>query len=465
MHDQLADFAAMQQQHLLQCWGEQATYAPVEVAHTEGCWMHTRDGRKIFDLRSAHECINLGFRHPRILEAIKKQMESVVYVTDDFATQPTAELAKALALRTPGSSNKKIWFGQSGAAAVEAAIKGARMYQYQRIIRRGNENLISSNQFPYPYKIISRYRSWHGSSGLAMGAGGDPRRWFMEPLEPPGFLRAPEAHCYQCPLGHTFPSCNLACADAIDRMIELEGGSNKVAAVLVESVVGSNGIIPPPEGYFKRLREICNRRDVLLIVDETMTGMGRTGKFLAIEHYGIEPDIIIMGKALGVYVPLSATIFSEKVAGAFDEIVFGHGQSYSGHALACAAALESLKVLEEEELVQRSAQLGHYLGERLQELASRHPSVGDVRGLGLFWTLDIIKDKSTGEPLRKPTQKYGPSVMKEMARFLLEEKNIYVPGDKFGLWIVPPLVVTREEIDFLMEAFDEALVITDRAMV
>ncbi len=232
----------------------------------------------------------------------------------------------------------------------------------------------------------------------------------------------------------------------------------------METVVGSNGIIPPPPGYFKRLREICDARDVLLIVDETMTGMGRTGKMLAIEHFDIEPDIIIMGKALGVYCPLTAAIFSEKVAGVFDDMIFGHGQSFSGHALGCAAALESIRVLEDENMLERTRELGDYLGGKLHDLAAKHPSVGEVRGLGLFWTMELIKNRQTKEPARHPTQKYGDSVVKRMAKFLLDEKHIYVPGDKFGLWIVPPLVVTRDEIDFLIDAFDEALVFSDEEM-
>lgn len=445
----------------MHCWGTQRNYDPIPVVSTEGCWIHTADGRKIFDLRSAHECANLGFRHPRVLAAMKKQMEEVIYLTDDFASEPTALLAQKLAQITPGSPNKRIWFGQSGAAAVEAAIKAARFYKYNQLTQAGTDNLAPHKQYPYPYKIISRYKSWHGATALASAASGDPRRWFLEPLSPPGFKHAPEAHCYRCPLHHTYPGCNLACASYIDQMIELEGGESKVAAVLVETVVGSNGIIPPPPGYFKRLREICDERNVLLIVDETMTGMGRTGKLLAIEHYDIEPDIIIMGKALGVYCPLTATIFSEKVAGVFDDMIFGHGQSFSGHALGAAAALESLRVLEDEKLIENSRDMGAYLGEQLKELAKKHVSVGQVRGLGLFWTMDLVKNATTGEPARHPTQKYGDSVVRRVAKYLFEEKHIYVPGDKFGLWIVPPLVVTRDEIDFLVSAFDDALSIAD----
>ena len=446
-----------QRQHLMHCWGVQGAYDPVPIAYTEGCYLVTSEGRRIFDLRSAHECINLGYRHPTVLDAMRAQMDSVVYVTDDFATAPTAQLAQRLAHLAPGSPNKRVWFGSSGAASVEAAIKGARLYQYQRMMKRGTSNLLPSAQYPYPYKIITRYRSWHGATAGAASAGGDPRRWFQEPLTIPGVVHAPDTQSFRRLFGHTHEASGMASAAYIDEMIELEGGANEVAAVLVEPVVGSNGITPPPPGYLPRLREICDARDVLLIVDETMTGMGRTGKLFAFEHYGIEPDIIVMGKALGVYCPLSATIFSEKVSAAFKTNVFGHGQSYSGHALACSAANASLDVLLDGGLLAHTVAMGTYLGERLHELAARHPLVGEVRGLGLFWTLDLIADPVSRAPLRHPTQKYAPSPLRAMADYLLDTHDIYVPGDKFGLWIVPPLIVTQSELDMLVAAFDDTL--------
>jgi len=455
-------FVDVQSRHLMQCWGAQRGYAPVGVTRTEGCWIHTTDGRKVFDLRSAHECNNLGFCHPKVLAAMREQMEKVVYVTDDFATAPTAELARTLAQITPGDDNKRVWFAQSGAGAVEAALKAARFYKYRQMTERGRDNLAPEMHYPYPYKIISRYRSWHGSSTGALSVGGDPRRWFAEPMTVPGVLHAPDAYCYRCPFGRTYPDCSIECAEYIDQMIELEGGSNKVAAVIVEPVVGSNGIIPPPPEYFPRLREICDAWDVVLIVDETMTGLGRTGKIFAIEHYGIVPDITVMGKALGVYCPLAATVFSSKISETFDDCAFAHGQSFSGHALGCAAALASLRVIEEENLLDQVVKKGRYLGQRLEKLRRAHKSIGDVRGLGLFWTLELVKDPETRESFRKHTEKYARTVVTDIAEFLLQEKNIYIPADKFGIWVVPPLVVTREEIDYIVDAIDEALCLADK---
>jgi taurine--2-oxoglutarate transaminase len=455
------DFRSFQQKYLMQCWAAQRHYNPIAVEKTEGCWIHTTDGRKIFDLRSAHECINLGFRHPKILQAMRDQMEKVVYVTDDFATRPTAQLAKTLAEITPGDPNKRIWFGQSGAGAVEAAVKGARFYKYQQMIKKGLENLSPNMQYPYPYKIISRYRSWHGSTAGAASVSGDPRRWFIEPLTIPGVKHAPDAYCYRCPLNKTYPGCDIDCVEYIDKMIELEGGSNKVAAVIVEPVVGSNGIIPPPVEYYPRLREICDKWDVVLIADETMTGLGRTGKMFAIEHYNIVPDIIVMGKALGVYCPLTATVFSRPIAEAFDDNVFGHGQSFSGHALGCAAALAGINVLNEEKILDRVREMGQYLGDRLKTLEQKHKSVGEVRGIGLFWTLELVRNRRTKEPFRKQTDKYAGNVLTKIAEYLLREKNIYIPADKFGIWIVPPLIVNKHEIDFIVDSIDDALKITD----
>lgn len=441
----------IQSQYFMQCWGSQNSYNPIAATRTEGCYVYTADGRKIFDLRSAHECINLGFNHPKVIEAMKRQMDSVIYVTDDFATKPTALLAQKLAHISPGSPNKKVWFGQSGAAAIEAAIKAARMYQYIRTFKEGKP-VDAPSQYPYPYKIISRYKSWHGSTSGAASAGGDPRRWFQEPFTVPGVVFAPEANAYRSSEDNPLWS-----ADYLDYIIEQEGGSNKVAAVLLEPVVGSNGIIPPPVGYMKRVREICDRWGLLLIADETMTGMGRTGKFFAIEHFDVVPDIIVMGKALGVYCPLSACIMSEEVSRVFDDNIFGHGQSFSGHALGSAAALESIRVLTEDGVLQNCVEMGQYLGEALNKLGQKYHQVGDVRGMGLFWTMELVHDPESKAPLRKTTEKYTSTVVSDIARYLLDEENIYVPSDKFGLWVVPPLIVTKEEIDMLIGGIDRAL--------
>ena len=459
------NFRDLQKKHLMQCWSIQGKYDPIPVKRTEGCWITTTDGRKIFDLRSAHESINLGFRHPKVLAAMRSQMDSVVYVTDDFATEPTAKLACTLAEITPGDPGKKVWFGTSGAGAIEAAIKGARFYQYNCRIKKGASPESSSLLYPIPYKIISRYRSYHGATSGAMSVSGDPRRWLQEPFVAPGVVFAPEAYCFRCPLKQTYPGCNLACADFIDSMIEMEGGADQVAAVIVEPVVGSNGIIPPPQGYLPKLRAICDQWGVLLIVDETMTGLGRTGKMFAFEHYDIVPDIIVLGKALGVYSPLSATIFSQKIAEVFEENLFGHGQSFSGHALSCAAGLASIEVLLNEGLLEQTRERGIYLESKLAPLARRHISVGDIRGLGLFWTIELVSNAATKEPVRQVNEKYTPTVVTEIARYLLEEKNIYIPADKFGIWIVPPLIVSEQELDFLVEAIDDALFIADKEVV
>jgi taurine--2-oxoglutarate transaminase len=455
------DFSKIQGKYLMQCWGVQGRYDPIPVEKAEGCWIHTTDGKKIFDLRSAHECINLGFRHPKVLQAMHEQMEKVIYVTDDFSTEPTAQLARTLAELTPGDPDKRIWFAQSGAGAVEAAIKAARFFKYNQVVKNGVPTTSEPHLYPYPYKIISRYRSYHGATAGAMTVSGDPRRWLQEPFVTPGVVYAPDAYCYRCPMQHTYPDCGVACAEYIDQMIEMEGGSHKVAAVIIEPIVGSNGIIPPPPEYLPRLREICNKWDILLIADETMTGFGRTGKMFAIEHYGVIPDILVLGKALGVYCPITAVVFSHKIAKSFEENLFGHGQSYSGHALACAAALAGIKVLQEDGIVDLARENGEYLGCRLTALAEKHHSIGDVRGLGLFWTIELVKDRNTKEPLSRASEKYAHTTVSKVAEYLLREKNIYIPADKFGIWIVPPLIVTREEIDFLVEAIDDALKIVE----
>lgn len=450
------NFSSIQSQHFMHCWGRQKDYQPIPVERTEGCWIHTTDQRKIFDLRSAHECINLGFNHPQIIEAIQRQLNSVIYVTDDFATEATAALTQRLASITPGSPNKRVFLSNSGAAAVEAAIKAARMFKYCETFQSPPESMDAESQYPYPYKIISRYKSWHGTTSGASSVSGDPRRWFQEPFTVPGVVFGPEANAFRSPFDGTADPVQ-ANLDYLDYIIENEGGNSKVAAMLVEPVVGSNGIIPPPKAYLKGLRDLCDRWGILLIADETMTGMGRTGEILAIDHYGIEPDMIIMGKALGAYCPLAATIFSEKVSRCFENNLFGHGQSHSGHALACAAGLAGLDVLQSDGFLDTVKARGRYLEEQLKHLASKHPTVGDTRGLGLFWTLELVTDRESNQPLRKTTEKYSKTIVSDLASYLLEEKNIYVPSDKFGVWVVPPLIVSQDEIDFFIQGIDEGL--------
>ncbi len=443
---------------MLQCWAQQKNYEPIEVRKTKGCWIYTADGRKIFDLRSAHECINIGFRHPSVLRAMQQQMQSVVYVTDDFATPATAKLAQKLAEISPGNPNKKVYFCQSGAAAVEAAIHGARLYKYNQVVLNQNYIADAPQQYPYPYKIISRYRSWHGATNAATSASGDPRRWFTEPLTAPGFVFAPDAGGPHSPFDAQSVDKNLA---YLDYMIEQEGGSNAVVAVLIEPIVGSNGIMLPPAGYLENLQDLCAKWDLLFIVDETMTGMGRTGKMFACEHYGIEPDVLIMGKALGAYCPIAAVIYSEKVSRSFDENYFGHGQSYSGHALASAAALASIDVLFEDRLLEHAKTMGIWIEKRLKKIAEKHEIVSHIQGIGLFWTVHIAGE-NTNTPVRRATEKYQENLVASISKYLLDQHNIYTPSDKFGIWIVPPLVVTQEEMNWILDCIDDAIVQSSR---
>lgn len=455
-----ASISQLAQKHVLQCWSSGLGFNPVEISHTEGCYIYTKDGKKIFDLRSAHECANIGFNHPMVIQAMIQQMNHSVYVTDDFIADSTAKLAQKLSDLTPGSDQKKVWFGQSGAASVEAALKAARFYKYRQVFHENRESF-DPTTYPYPYKIVSRYRSWHGSTTGALSASGDPRRWFAEPMVQPGYIFGPEVYPYRSLFDND--EDGLKSASYLRHMVEMEGGREYVAAVLVEPVVGSNGIIPAPKPYMKAIRQLCDDFDLIMIVDETMTGMGRTGRFLAIEHYDVIPDIVVMGKALGMYSPISAAIMNEKVWKTFDHAPFGHGQSYTGHALGSAAALASIQVIEDENLLNHTVEMGEYLEGKLLALKVKHPSVGEIRGLGLMYTMELVLNQERRTPVRKVNQKYHPNPVKDFAEYMLREKNIYLPSDKFGIWITPPLIVSKEEIDMLIEAFDDGLYITDKA--
>ena len=246
-------------------------------------------------------------------------------------------------------------------------------------------------------KIIARYRSYHGSTAGSIAATGDPRRWAMEPGgKGPGVIFAPEVHCYKCPIRHTYPECGIACADYIEHMIRNE---SDVAAVLVEPIVGTNGVIVPPEEYMPKLRRICDEYGVLLIADEVMTGWGRTGEWFAMNHWGVVPDILVTAKGItSAYVPLGLCATSEKIAEFFQDHYFAHGHTYEAHPITLAPAVATIHEMQRLGLVERARELAPYVEGKLNELKAKHPSVGDVRGKGLFWAVDLVKNRTTKEP-------------------------------------------------------------------
>ncbi|MGB9700522.1 MAG: aminotransferase class III-fold pyridoxal phosphate-dependent enzyme [Thermodesulfobacteriota bacterium] len=433
----------LETEYVLYPWVAQKGLNPVIVDHAKGNYFYDPAGKKYLDFSSMFVFSNLGHADERVVQAISAQAAKLPTAASPFATEPKARLAKLLAEITPGDI-KKTFFSTSGAEANEGAIKIARM-------ATGKE------------KIIARYRSYHGSTFGAMALSNDYRNWACEPSIP-SVLHCLDPYCYRCPFGLQYPGCDLQCAKHVEEVIKFEGGAKRVAGFIAETVVGANGIIVPPDGYWQKIREICNRYEMLMMCDEVMVGFGRTGKWFAIEHWGVVPDVITMAKGItSGYVPLGATSVREGVAKAFETNPWVHGHTYSGHTLAMAAGIATIEAYRADDLINRAAQLGEYLLRKALELQDKHPSIGDVRGKGLFVGMELVKNRKTKEPLHDPfVEGVRPPTAKMKVLAEAMKEGVYcLPGSASVLMLAPPLTITKEEIDFAMGVFDKALKIAD----
>jgi taurine--2-oxoglutarate transaminase len=342
-----------------------------------------------------------------------------------MATEPRGLLGKKLAEVTPGDL-KKTFFALGGAEANENAIKIAR-------------------QFTGRHKILARYRSYHGATHGAIALTGDYRRLPAEPAIS-GVVHFLDPYCYRCPFGWTKDACHRECISHVEEVIQHEG-PDQIAAIILEGVTGTNGLIIPPDEYWPRMREICDKYGILLISDEVMSGWGRTGEWFAVDNWNVVPDIITTAKGItSGYVPLGAVIVREHIAKYFDSHMLSAGLTYNGHALACAAALATIEVYEEEKIFENAKMVGKHLGERLEELKKKHPSIGDVRYIGLFTAMELVKNRATKEPMD----------ITPLKNFLISN-GVYVFNFKNVLFVVPPLVITKEQIDEGMNLIDEGL--------
>jgi taurine--2-oxoglutarate transaminase len=425
-------------------WTAQSAIKPIAVDHAKGIYFWDADGKRYMDFNSQLMCVNIGHGDERVINAVKAQMDQVCYVAPTTSTTAIrAELGRLLQEVTPGHHGKA-FFTNGGAEANENAIKIARWYTGR-------------------HKIISRYRSYHGATAGAMTATGDPRRWAAEPGIP-GVVRAMDAYRYRCRWCGDKPACTMDCLGNIEDIITFEGPQN-VAAVLVEPVVGTNGIIIPPDGYLTGLRELCNRHGILLICDEVMSGFGRTGEWFAVDHWGVVPDIMTVAKGLtSAYVPLGATIVSDAIAQRFENQPLYAGLTYNSHPVGCAAAVACINVYKEDHLVENAKNLGEILKTELERLKEKHPSVGDVRAIGLFSLVELVKDRTTREPMTpynpKPDQ-LGP-MPKLNAHF--REHGLYTLVRWNTFFVNPPLCITEEQLREGLAIIDKGLDITDQAV-
>ena len=420
-------------------WSVQATSNPVHMTRGEGVWFWDGDDNRWLDFSSQLINLNVGHQHPKVLEAIKKQVDELCFAGPGFATEPRGALGKKLSEVT---GLAKSFFTLGGAEANENAMKIAR--------------LVTGRD-----KIITRYRSYHGATMGSMTASGDPRRW---PVEPgiPGIVRAFDPYCYRCPFGQKVETCARECVSHIEEIIQMEGPSN-VAAVMVEGITGSNGLLVPPDDYYPRLRALCDKYGILLIDDEVMCGFGRTGKWLATQHYGVKPDIVSCAKGLtSGYLPLGAVIVSEAIANYFENHMLWGGLTYSGHPVCCAAAVANLSVYEEEHIFANVERQGRYLASRLEAMKRKYACVGDVRYKGLFSVLELVKDKASREPLA-PFNGSGPEMAKLASH--LKSKHLYAFSRFNMLWVCPPLIISENELSHGLDIIEQALVLVDQALV
>lgn len=428
--------------YVLHSWSTQSQINPLPVAGAEGRYFWDYAGKRYLDFASQLINSNIGHQHPRVVEAIKAQAEKLCFVAPSFASDTRGQLAKLLAEITPGDL-EVTFFTNGGAEATENAVKMARAYTGK-------------------HKIIARYRSYHGATSGAITMTGDPRRWAAEPGMP-GVVRVLDPYQYRCQFCKP-GRCNLRCADQVEEVIQYEGAQT-IAAMILETVTGTNGVIPPPDGYLQRVREILTRNNILMIADEVMCGFGRTGAWFACQHWDVTPDLLCLAKGINSgYIPLGAVVISRKIADWYHDKPFFGGLTYSGHPLACAAAVATIEAYRDERIVENAAAHGQWLRGALQAMAERHPSIGEVRGMGLFWGVELVKNRETREmlvPFNAGGAAMGPvgAMQKramELGLFLFAHWNV--------VFIAPPLTITEPELREGLAILDQVLSIADSAV-
>jgi taurine--2-oxoglutarate transaminase len=422
--------------HTLYEWSAQSAVDPIPVDHAEGVYFWTPDGKRFIDFNSQLMSVNIGHGDRRVIDAIQAQAEKLAYANPFMAHEPRALLGRKLAEILPGDIDV-VFFTNGGAEANENAIKLARAFTGRP-------------------KILARYRSYHGATGGAISLTGDPRRWAAEPGVP-GVVRVPDSHRWRRPE----PEPVEQSLRDLEEVIMFEGGQN-IAAFILEPVVGTNGILVPPDGYLQGVREICDRYGILLIADEIMTGFGRTGEWFAVNHWGVVPDIITLAKGLtSSYLPLGAVGMRQRIADHFRDNVFYGGLTYNSHPMGCAAAIATIAVYEEDDLIARARGMGEVMRRHHAELKQKHPSVGAVRSIGLFGIVELVRDRATFEPLAPYN---GTSdEMKAVAKHL-RENGLYTFVRWNGIMTNPPLTITEEQLAEGFSIIDGALEKADQAV-
>jgi taurine--2-oxoglutarate transaminase len=422
-------------------WRRQGGWNPLLITRAEGSTFWDSDGRAYLDFSSQLMATNLGHGNAAVIEAIGAQARSLAYAGPGFVTEARARLSQALEDVVP-EGLRRYFFSTSGTEANEAALKIARTVTGKT-------------------KIVARYRSYHGSTAASISVTGDPRRRPVESLmRVPGTVFAPDCYCYRCPFGLTYPDCGVACADFVDYQLSHE---SDVAAMILEPVVGTNGVIVPVPEYLPKIREITRRHGALLITDEVMSAWGRVGEWFAVDRWKVRPDILTTAKGItGAYVPLGLTATTAAIHEAFQDRYFPHGHTYEAHPMTLGPAVAAIGEYRRLHLLERSRTEGDYLLRRLREIAERHPSVGDVRGLGLFAAVELVRNRTTREPFNTAEDKLrGASLVAEEVAAAMMKDGVYCLPWISHLVIAPPLIVTRDELEVGLAALDRALLVAD----
>ncbi|MDK2857252.1 MAG: beta-alanine---2-oxoglutarate transaminase [Verrucomicrobiota bacterium] len=429
----------LDREHIIYNWKAQGNIDPIVMDHAQGIYMWDTEGKRYIDFSAGLLNVNIGHGNQYVLDAMKKQMEKLCYVGTGFSTEPKAVLGRMISEITPGDLDY-VFFTNGGAEAVENAIKAAR-------------------SFTGRHKIYARWRSYHGATAGAITLSGDPRRWAAEPGIP-GVVHYFGPYPYHCPFGSkTEEESGERALEVLNTQIMLDGPET-IAAIFLEPITGTNGIIIPSKSFVQGVRRLCDDYGILMIADETMSGWGRSGKWFCMEHFDVIPDMITTAKGItSGYVQLGAMIWNRKVWDYFQNHPFAGGLTYGGHALACATAIANIEVYKQDRLIENSANLGTYLEKKLLELKERHNSVGDIRCKGLWACIELTADRENRAPLAGFSDSIR-NVSAEISRRLYE-KGLYTFSKWDFIFIAPPLCITADEIGEAIGCIDYALEYTD----
>ena len=428
--------------HVFHSWSAQGLIDPLPIASAQGSHFTDYEGRRYLDFSSQLVNVNIGYQHPKLVGAIQEQAARLTTISPAFANDARSEAARLIAELAPGDLDR-VFFTNGGAEATENALRMARLHTGR-------------------HKVMAAYRSYHGATAGAIAMTGDPRRWPSEPGMP-GIVRYWGPYLYRSAFhAETEQEESERALQHLRDLVMVEGPQT-IAAIILETVVGTNGILVPPPGYLQGVRDLCDEHGIVMIADEVMAGFGRCGEWFAVDHWGVTPDLITFAKGVNSgYVPLGGVVISERIAQSFDQRPYPGGLTYSGHPLACASAVASITIFKEEGIIEHARSLGSdVIGPALRAIADTHPSVGEVRGLGVFWAVELVRDRHTREPL-VPFNASGAAAqpMNDFAA-ACKERGLW-PFTHFNrTHVVPPCTTTADEVREGLAILDDALTVAD----